>query len=209
MRGEMVLATILFGLAGPAADILYTKDWWHPLTVMNTNIGIEAFLVGGMIGGIASVIYDAISKSRLVVCKKSGDAYFVGSLLVMLGVALALFFGSFYLLNLNSFHATIVALLIPTLFIYIRRPYLIRTSIWSSAYLLLVAIVVYTALEFLTPGWIDAFWVFKNVPPITVFNVPLDDIAFYLLAGAFIGPLYEFCRYEALSKVSLQKAQVH
>jgi len=47
-------------------------------------------------------------------------------------------------------------------------------------------------LELLTPGWIHAFWIFKNVPDIVIFNLPIDDIIWYFLAGLFIGPLYEY-----------------
>ena len=58
--------------------------------------------------------------------------------------------------------------------------------------LVLVASFVYTIIEILTPGWINAFWQFKNVPNIILFNLPLDDLIWYFLAGIYIGPLYEY-----------------
>ncbi len=37
-RKEMTIMTLIFAFAGPAADILYTQDWWNPLTITNTKI---------------------------------------------------------------------------------------------------------------------------------------------------------------------------
>ena len=67
-RKEMMIMSLIFAFAGPLADILYTKDWWRPLTLTNTAIGPEAILVGFMIGGIASVIHKPMeTKSKNMV----------------------------------------------------------------------------------------------------------------------------------------------
>jgi len=47
---------------------------------------------------------------------------------------------------------------------------------------------------------VQAFWYFKNIPNIVIFSVPLDDFIWYFLAGAFIGPLYEFWQEARLIK---------
>ena len=38
-RKEMLLMSGIFGFAGPIADLLYTIDWWNPLTLSGTRIG--------------------------------------------------------------------------------------------------------------------------------------------------------------------------
>ena len=43
-----------------------------------------------------------------------------------------------------------------------------------------------------TPGWIDAFYYFRNTPRILVGPLPLDDLILYLFAGAFLGVQYEW-----------------
>jgi len=70
-RKEMMIMSLIFAFAGPLADILYTQDWWYPLTLINTIIGPEALLVGFMIGGVASIIYEDIFKKRLKIRKIS------------------------------------------------------------------------------------------------------------------------------------------
>lgn len=65
VRREMLVVSILFGLAGPFADFLLTKDYWKPPTITNTSVGIESFLIGFFIGGVASIVYEEIFKLRL------------------------------------------------------------------------------------------------------------------------------------------------
>ena len=55
-----------------------------------------------------------------------------------------------------------------------------------------VAALVYTFVELLTPGWVQALWHFNNVPAIIIAGLPIDDVVFYFLTGAVIGPIYEY-----------------
>jgi len=192
-RKEMLIMSLIFAFAGPLADIFYTQDWWHPLTLTNTTIGPEAFFVGFMIGGITSVIYEDIFKKRLKIRKlnKAKEAQRNFSFLFILSLSGIIFLGTFFL-KFNSLFATIFAFIIPSLIIWIKRKDLIFDSLATGVLLVIVASLVYGTLEFLTPGWIHAFWHFKNVPDIIIFNLPLDDIIWYFLAGLFIGPLYEY-----------------
>jgi hypothetical protein len=189
-RKEMIIMSSIFALVGPLADIVYTQDWWRPLTITNTLIGPEAVLVGFMIGGIASVIYKNLFKKRLKLSNFSKDNF-----LFIFAISIILFFGSFYLLGFNSLIATIIASLVPTIIIWVKRKDLIIDSITTGILLVIVASVVYTVLEFLTPGWVQTFWFFKNVPDMIILNLPLDDILWYFLAGLFIGPLYEYSTF--------------
>ncbi|MEM4637534.1 MAG: lycopene cyclase domain-containing protein [Candidatus Woesearchaeota archaeon] len=193
-RKEMIIMSIIFGFAGPIADILYTKDWWHPLTLTNTIIGPEAILTGFVIGGVTSVIYEDIFKKKIKIrnVSKTEETRKNFNFILIITISVFLFFGSFYLLNFNSLTATILALLTPTIMIWINRKDLILDSLATGVFLVITACLVYNILEFLTPGWVSAFWHFKNVPNIIILNVPIDDIIWYFLAGLFIGPLYEF-----------------
>ncbi len=163
----------------------------------------EAVIVGFTIGGIASVIYEDIFKKKIKVRKVSKTKEIKRNyhLFSVIAVALILFFGSFYLLNFNSFHSTIFSLVIPTIVIWIKRKDLIIDSLATGFLLVIVASLVYSFLEFLTPNWIQIFWLFKNVPNVIIFNLPIDDILWYFLAGLFIGPLYEYWKEGKLVNV--------
>ncbi len=186
--------SILFGTPGAMADIIYTKDWWVPETITGTIVSLEGFIVGFMIGGIATVLYEDIFRKRIRLRNVSAQKQVTQNkhLVFLILLLSILFFGSFYIFGLNSLIATIIALGVPTLVIWITRPDLILDSLVTGVLLLVVASIVYTLLHFLTPGWIEAFWHFRNVPHIIIFNLPIDDIIWYFFAGMFIGPLYEY-----------------
>jgi len=193
-RKEMLIMSLIFSIVGPLADILYTQDWWSPSTLTESPIGPESLLVGFMIGGIASVIYEDFFKKKIKIRKvnnKNETKRNLSFLFVNL-LLLVIFFGTFYLLNFNSLMATILGLLASTSIIWFKRNDLIIDSIATGILLVIVAMFVYSILSLITPGWISEFWHFKNTPQIIIFNLPLDDLIWYFLAGMYIGPLYEF-----------------
>ena len=51
------MMSLLFGFGGIVSEQTHTQDWWQPLTLTGTRIGVEDFLIGFAIGGIAAVIY--------------------------------------------------------------------------------------------------------------------------------------------------------
>src|SRR5680860_282366 len=64
-RLQSFIISVITGICGPIADLLYTRDWWSPLTITHTPIGIESVLVGFMIGGIASVVYEDVFAKKV------------------------------------------------------------------------------------------------------------------------------------------------
>ncbi|MAH03767.1 hypothetical protein CMI39_03205 [Candidatus Pacearchaeota archaeon] len=194
IRKEMLFMSLLFGFAGLLAEIAYINDWWTPLTITNTSIGIEDFLFGFVVGGIASVIYEEIFKKKIRIRRRTKkkknrkDIRFVFFVLIFA----ILFFGSHYIFKTNTFISSLIAFGSGIIYIYIRRKDLIIDSLVSGFLLLGISLIVYSILELITPGWIQAFWHFKNIPNLIIFNVPIDDFIWYFFAGAFIGPLYEY-----------------
>jgi len=194
VRREMLIMSLIFGFCGPLADSLYYKDWWLPLTIMNTTVSFEAFIVGFCLGGIIAVIYEETFKDRLKIKRenrkerKKEFSLFIITL-ILIGL---IFFGTYYIFDFNSLYATIFAMLIPTLFIWIKRRDLIKVSLISGLLTLSAAIAVYSILIFIAPNWITFFYKFKNVPAIVLFNVPIDDFIWYFLGGCLVAPLYPF-----------------
>lgn len=193
-RKEMLSISVLFALPGALADLIYTQDWWVPQTLTGTTVSLEGAIVGFMIGGIATVLYEDIFKKKIRVRRVSDEAKIRQNvhLAILMSILILVFCMSFYFLKFNSLHATILAFSIPTLIIWFTRKDLIIDSIATGFLLVGVSFIVYTLLHFVTPGWVEAFWYFRNVPNILILNVPLDDIIWYFFTGMFIGPLYEY-----------------
>jgi hypothetical protein len=193
-RKEMLSISLLFALPGALADLIYTQDWWVPQTLTGTIVSLEGTIVGFMIGGIATVLYEDIFKKKIRLRRVNDDVKVRQNihLAILMSILVVVFCVSFYFLKFNSLQATILALSIPTVIIWFIRTDLIIDSIATGILLVGVSFIVYTLLHSLTPGWIEAFWYFRNVPEIIFLNVPLDDIVWYFFTGMFIGPLYEY-----------------
>ena len=193
-RKEMLIISLIFGFVGPFVEAVYILDWWKPLTITNTSIGIEDFLFGFGIGGVASVIYGHLFNKRVKIkkVKKIKEEKRNLNFLFLISLSMIIFFGGFFILGLNSFIGSILAWIIPTLIIYAKRPDLIKNSILSGVSLLVLSILGYHILNFITPGFFGEFWLFQNIGQKIFLGIPLEEHLWFFVFGAFIGPLYEY-----------------
>lgn len=193
-RKEMLIISLFFGVAGSLVEMIHVLDWWRPLTITNTTVGIEDFLFGFGIGGIASVIYEHVFNKRVKIkkVKEIKEQKRNINFLFLLALLFILFFGGFFIFNLNSFEAMLVSFIIPILIIYIKRKDLIKDSLVSGILVLIASIIGYHILNLITPGFFDEFWLFQNIGRVIVLGIPLEEHIFYFLAGALLGPLYEY-----------------
>lgn len=193
-RKEMLIISLFFGVAGSLVEMIHVLDWWRPLTITNTTVGIEDFLFGFGIGGIASVIYEHVFNKRVKIkkVKEIKEQKRNINFLFLLALLFILFFGGFFIFNLNSFEAMLVSFIIPILIIYIKRKDLIKDSLVSGILVLMASIIGYHILNLITPGFFDEFWLFQNIGRVIVLGIPLEEHIFYFLAGALLGPLYEY-----------------
>jgi hypothetical protein len=180
----------LFAVVGPLADFIYIQDWWKPETITGTSIGIESAFFGFVIAGVASTLYCVIfhKKNNMSTSMKE---IFNWRLWMTVVLAIVVFLGGFLVLR-NSFLVTLLFQLAIITTVFVMRQDLIKPAVISGFLTLITIVVVYTCLSILTPGWIQEFWYFKNVPAIIFLNVPIDDLVWYLLNGASLGVYYEF-----------------
>lgn len=199
VRKEMLFLSIVFGILGLILGFVYTIDWWHPLTLTHTIIGIEDFILGFVAGGVGGVIYEEIFKKKLkprnFKKNKSGLSFIP---IILIGLVFFYFF--FYFLKISSFYASLLGLFILTIFILIKRKDLIQDSLVSGFLLAIVSLIFYIIPELLMPGWIASSWYFENLSGITFLKVPIEDILWFFFSGCFIGPLYEFWKEDGLIK---------
>lgn len=191
IRKEMLVMSILIGVLALPLNYLYIQDWWHPLTVTGTALGIEDLILGFAGGGIAAVVYEVIFKMRFKK-RKIGKKLTKLELILPLASALILFFGIFYLFKISSFYSAVIASIIPIGFIYYKRKDLILDSLASGFLIMFFALPAYWIPELISPGWIASAWYLDKISGILVWGVPLEDVIWWFLVGLFIGPLYEY-----------------
>lgn len=196
----MLIISLLSGFAGLVSEIANTQDWWQPITITNTRIGFEDFIIGFSVGGVASIVYEEIYKRRIVT-KRASTLYKLKpiSFLVMF---VFLFLALFYIFNLGSFYSMFLTYLSFSLYMLFKRPDLIINSLISGIFMLIIGIEIYLLLFIIHPSYIQDFWYLKNNWYWKlILGIPAGEYIFYFLTGAFIGPLYEFLKNAKLSKL--------
>ncbi|MDP2672800.1 MAG: lycopene cyclase domain-containing protein [Nanoarchaeota archaeon] len=203
-RREMLTLSLLFGIVGIFAEYLYIQDWWRPLTITGTAIGIEDFLFGFSVGGVFAVAYEEIFKKRLKIKKKTKKQNIKRDIQFIFSIILILFiFAIIYLISgINSFVLTILIFLTGIFIILIKRKDLIKDSLFSGLIALGLSVVVYQIIYAITPGFFDEFWLYENIGRITLLKIPLEELVWFFLAGAFIGPLYEYWKGAELKDIN-------
>ena len=192
VRKEMLFLSLFFGVIGIAFAFIHTFDWWHPLRITNTQIGIEDFILGFVTVGVASVIYEEIFKKRIRIRKFKNKVRENKNFIIIFLLLVVLFFGSFFILELNSFYSSIIAIGIPILIIWIKRRDLIIDSLVSGFLILITSIFVFLTIDFFTPAWIESAWYLDNLSGIIILRAPLEDLIWFFLIGTLFGPLYEY-----------------
>ena len=210
IRREMLIMSFYFGMAGVVLEFVYTIDWWHPLTITGTRVGIEDFLFGFWIGGIAAVIYEVVFRRHLRSMRKRpiiGNDHSLFLQLSLLGLLGSFIFMTSLVSGTNSFVASVVTLILLLMYMWYRRPDLIPESLASGVLIIVIGYPWFIAAELLTPGWVQVHWYFDKLSGITLLTAPLEDGVWGFLAGAYIGPLYEFLREKQLIRFPIKNGK--
>jgi len=199
LRKEMLFMSIGVALAALFAEYFWwTADWWRPITVTGTRIGIEDFLLGFTNGGIAAVIFEEIFKKRFYRRKNLQHGLIAFCVILLNFLIMA---GSFWLLHLSSFWATTIGLFTTGSLIVFFRKDLWLDAVMSGVLIAVLFLPFYWIFMFLSPGIIEKFWMFNHLTGITITGVPLEDIVFYFLVGFSVGPFYAYWQGERLRKM--------
>lgn len=202
-RKEMFVISLIFGVAGPLSQIVYLNDWWRPLTITATSLGIEDFLFGFSIGGISAVIYEHLFQKRVKIGKINKSKEKKRNVNFSLTIILIplIFYGGFFILKMNTFISSIFAFIIPTIIIYTKRKDLIKNSFFSGILTMLIMFLVYQIIEMIIPSFFESFFLFQNIGKTIFLKIPLEEYVWFFLFGLLIGPLYEYWKEGKLINV--------
>jgi len=189
LRKEMIVMSIFGAIMGFVTSYLWwTIDWWEPVTMTGTRVGIEDILLGFFNGGIAAIAYEVFFKRTYSHVKRRGREKEIVVLIVTMTLLISFLF---WIIKLHSFISCVLMLIYGFLFIAILRKDLITPAIINGFFMMLISIPVYLACEFVSSGWIHRMWQFKYLSGILVLGIPIEDLIFYFQFGLFIGPLYK------------------
>ena len=191
LRKEILIVSLLIGIGGPLSELWYLRDYWRPETFNGWPIGIEDFLFGFFIGGIASSIYEEIfgKHHSKRVNRKHHWSWFIIPVVALSVFVLNLLI---FVFGVNSIYASISIFIALTLLILYFRHDLLVDSLMSG--LLVGAIMFFGYLIFLTifPEAIHQWWILQNISGILILGVPIEELLWAFGWGMVGGPMYEF-----------------
>ncbi len=190
LRKSMCQIGILYGLLSlTTAHLWWTVDWWHPLTITGTQIGIEDFFTGFGAGGVMMAIYQVFFNKELTFDqpKNSIQTRILFSVVILVSIHIMIRF-----VGLTSFTAFTLVMILTLSYMWIKRRDLIMPSIWSGILTALCILPVYWITIITVPGWVMATYDFKFLSGKLLTGIPIEELIFWFVAGAFIGILSAF-----------------
>lgn len=173
-------------------SILFIPQYWTPPSLFNLDarfkVGIEDFLWAAAVGGIASVIGEAVLKERFAARRGQKRKRHFFPFIVM-----AILFAAIEFWHPNeTMYNMILALLVGALLVLLIRPDLTILMLVGSA--LFTALYWLLFLYFLAffPEFVGKFYNVSHLLGISVRGVPIEELMFAASGGAVWSVAYEY-----------------
>ncbi len=197
LRHKMIYMGILITFVAPL-DTFFIPTYWHPKILMSLfglPIDIFTLLFGFELGSIASVLYEEWSKRTFVSDKKKRHPL---KYIVLLGPISLFILKEFT--QLNFMYDVLISTIIAIATIILVRPDLLYDVIYSGILFSVIYGSLLSLYLFLFPNVILA-WNLYSFPQHFILNIPVYEILWGFVSGAFIGPLYEFTHDDVLRQL--------
>jgi hypothetical protein len=184
-------ATALFGLTEP----IFVPEYWNPPSLFelarHTGFDIESLIFAFALGGIGSVFYNTLTHQHLVPASATERVaplhrFHLAALLVPLASFVPLYF-----LPWNPIYPVLVSLLLGAIGSVVCRPSLGRKTVVGALLFLALYGVFMLGLRVITPGYIAEVWNLAALRGGLVIGIPLEELLFGLLFGAYWTGIYE------------------
>ena len=179
-KSGMVKVGLVGGLMGIVAEVWYFEDYWKPPTLFGVGIiGIEDFIIGFAMFGLGGYIHSSFTKMEIdyehQTPAKNKDFFY----LWLIGCSSLTLFS--YILKIHSGYVTFLTFLALSIYIWIKRPDLIRLSLISGLAVMGITIVIYYLnFQLLFPHFWDTYGMLDQ--PILgekIFGIPLSEILWH------------------------------
>lgn len=189
LRREIITASLATAPLGPLSELFYLRDYWHPVLLGGLRIGLEDVIFAFAIGGIASVIYEAVFKVHQRPSKTRKHHRSI-AYICMAGVVVMIV-GTIFL-GFNSIYVSTAGFLIVGLCIAGLRHDLLPNALFSGILLSVLFLCWYTILQIIFPGIFQAWWKLSNLSGFFVGGIPAEELLWAFGWGFMAGPIYEY-----------------
>lgn len=189
---EQMLVAGLFLVGTAPINVIWHGDYWHPPYVFGNAFPFEDFFWRFAFAGVVAIAYELVFGKRLRMTEQRSVramGFTLLKLFLLIIAPLALLSNVF---GVNSIYAISVGLVLVILYMLSERPDLLRDALWSGFFSFLFVFVFYVAWQYPYPDVFAKFWKIDAISGVKVIGIPIEELVWFFLAGAFIGPLYEF-----------------
>ncbi len=194
-RREMFIVSLWTSLLG-FLEPLFVPEYWSPPSLfdlaMRTGFDIESFMFAFGVGGIASVIYEAIFTTRHEYAgHENGDEKWHRYHFVSLLIAPVVFITLLMFTSLNPIYTAIIAMITGGFLTLYCRPDLTRKMVVSAFIFLVFYFLYFLTLIAMYPDYVEGVWNISAISGILIFGVPLEELLFAASVGFLWSSLYE------------------
>lgn len=200
LRREQLITSVIFGICGLLSQILYLRDYWHPQILFGLQIGLEDFLFGFFIGGIATTIYKEIfHKFFYKKPNKSHHWIWFAPSFVLIGLAVLTFF--ILGLGINSIYSSLFMFGVLAFIILCLRKDLVLEAFASGISIMAIMTIFYILFLRIFPQIFERWWMLHNLSGLFLFNIPVEELWWSFAFGMMAGPMYEFFKGLRFKKI--------
>lgn len=193
------LYTTPFGLTEP----LFVPEYWTPPSLLNlalrTGFDIESLIFCFGIGGIGAVLYNLLTRQRLVPAPPAERMRARHRFHFWAMAAPFIFFPILYPLKWNPIYAAILALAVGAVATALCRPDLVKKT-WIGGLLFLAYYVAFLiGLEWIAPGYIERVWNLEALSGLSLGPMPIEELLFAIAFGAYWSSVYEHFTWKTVA----------
>lgn len=193
------IATSLFGLTEP----IFVPRYWNPPSLFElarrTGFDIESLIFTFATGGIAVVLYNAVTRREFALVPLAERQYRRHQWHGMALVVPFVLFVPLFLLPWNPIYAALVSLTAGAVAATVCRPDLARKTAVGGTLFLLLYWVFMLALRWSAPGYIESVWNLPELTGVLLGGIPLEELLFGFAFGMYWASVYEHVTWRAVS----------
>ncbi|KKU57731.1 MAG: hypothetical protein UX81_C0030G0003 [Parcubacteria group bacterium GW2011_GWA2_47_12] len=189
-RQMLIVGLFLIGTA--PINVIWHGDYWSPPYIFGELFRFEDFFWGFAFAGVAAVAYKVIFASELKLTQPKSFQSIAANLFRVLFLIIFPLVVLTNIFHINSIYSISIGLIFALLYMYRVRPDLIYDMLWSGLFSFIFILVFYIIWQYPYPEVFYRFWKLDAISGIMLLGIPVEELVWFFLAGAFIGPLYEF-----------------
>lgn len=180
---------------------IFIPEYWNPPNLFNLidkiGFSIESLLLGFLVGGIASVIYEFVGKKRIKKIRKQKLNNFTPYLLfIIIFLGLEIIFPDKSIYNLSA------SLIVSSTIIGFLRKDLIKQIVIIGFLFSFIYFVIFVIFNLIFNEFVNKYYNLNNLWGINLLGVPIEEIIFSFSVGAFWSTLFEYIKGYKIKSLS-------